>query len=213
MCTRGLCRCLKSLDRLDHKKAPAKLAEITESECCLIIYLCHSCHLLRFSYCSLSENHHMVHDKTNQSYGSLPQFVFCQPSAVHPYEPTAARGHLVQNPGFIALMKDPELGKVRKRRGHKIKEEEVAWCLGSSCVSMRIYVAVPWLCGLCVGRAVDLSPSCMSALAFRVSIFWIDYRRVKALALLACSRCTPLSWMPFVPLLGSIPTGMGWGEQ
>jgi len=36
----------------------------------------------------------------------------CQPTAVHPYEPTAARGHLVQNPGFGALMKDPELGKV-----------------------------------------------------------------------------------------------------
>eukprot|EP00903_Cladosiphon_okamuranus_P014404 g13372.t1 len=33
------------------------------------------------------------------------------PSAVHPYEPTAARGHLVQNPGFMALMKDPELSK------------------------------------------------------------------------------------------------------
>ncbi|CAM9438002.1 unnamed protein product, partial [Scytosiphon promiscuus] len=33
------------------------------------------------------------------------------PTAVHPYEPTAARGHLVKNPGFIALMKDPELGK------------------------------------------------------------------------------------------------------
>eukprot|EP00752_Nemacystus_decipiens_P009643 g8614.t1 len=33
------------------------------------------------------------------------------PSAIHPYEPTAARGHLVQHPGFMALMKDPELGK------------------------------------------------------------------------------------------------------
>lgn len=34
-----------------------------------------------------------------------------QPNALNPYEPTAARGYLVKNPGFIALMKDPELGK------------------------------------------------------------------------------------------------------
>lgn len=27
------------------------------------------------------------------------------------YEPTAARGHLVKNPGFASLMRDPELGK------------------------------------------------------------------------------------------------------
>ncbi|CAM9767658.1 unnamed protein product, partial [Ectocarpus fasciculatus] len=33
------------------------------------------------------------------------------PTALNPYEPTAARGHLVKNPGFMALMKDPELGK------------------------------------------------------------------------------------------------------
>ncbi|CAM9600232.1 unnamed protein product [Ectocarpus sp. 6 AP-2014] len=33
------------------------------------------------------------------------------PNALNPYEPTAARGHLVKNPGFMALMKDPELGK------------------------------------------------------------------------------------------------------
>lgn len=59
----------------------------------------------------------------------------CQPTALHPYEPTAARGHLEQNPGFRALMKDPELGKVKTAidatvRYFVLNVHIRAWCYG-----------------------------------------------------------------------------------
>lgn len=63
------------------------------------------------------------------SNNHLPYY-FHQPSAVHPYEPTAAKGHLVQNPGFMALMKDPELGKVRERKG---KKNRISWGKTATC--------------------------------------------------------------------------------
>lgn len=34
-----------------------------------------------------------------------------QPTATHPHEASAARGNLAKNPGFLSLMKDPELSK------------------------------------------------------------------------------------------------------
>lgn len=88
------------------------LAGVSGADYCLMIYAIPTFRPF-FLNVSFSKDVKWRHIKIKTNAIAFRTLYTRQPSAVHPYEPTAARGHLVQNPGFMALMKDPELGKVR----------------------------------------------------------------------------------------------------